>query len=250
MKKVFCIILIVFTLFVSINGQSAYLFVDPDAEGYIAYERTLNSNLENLSQNYDFPVYGALTSEYSDDIMYCADKFYASRKLGEGSEKTGILLYVDPEMREYYIYVHGDDDVFTDDALVYIKDAISPYLEDSNYYGAFSVYVETCEEILELYENGTPYKAPFNLLFSLAIAIIIGLVVGLITVSVMKSKMTSVKYNDSARQYAVNGSFKLNTCRDIFLYRNITRIRKPENNSSGSHKSSLGGSFRGIGGKF
>lgn len=246
MKKIFCIVLIVLTLFVSVGAQGTYMFSDSSSDVL-----TLESELQKISSQYGFPVYGALTSEYSGEIMYCADQFYASRSLGSGSEKTGILLYVDPVMREYYIYVHGDNEVFTDDALIYIEDEIYPYLEESDFYGAFSAYISASEEILELYENGASYKAPFNLILNLIIALVIGLIAGLITVSVMKSKMTSVRFNDSARQYTVNNSFKLNLSRDIFLYRTVSRVKRPENNtSSGSHRSASGGSFRGRGGSF
>jgi drug/metabolite transporter (DMT)-like permease len=85
---------------------------------------------------------------------------------------------------------------------------------------------------------------------SIIIALVIGLVIGFITVSSMKGKMTSVRFNNSARQYAVNNSFNLNTERDIFLFRTVTFIRRPKNNSNGSHRSASGGSYRSRSGSF
>ena len=250
MKKLLSVIIIVLALFISVNGQSTHFFSDNPTFVDTDY---IEGTLSNVSSTKSFPVYGALTSALdNEDITDCADLFYAYNDLGEGDENDGILLYVDPDIREYSIYAHGfGTDVFDDDALIYIENAIYPYLSDSEYENAFIAFSDACDYILTSYENGTPYKAPFEWLTVLIITGIIGLIVGLISVSVMKGNMKSVRFNDSARQYAINDSFTLNHSRDIFLYRTITRVRKPESNSSGGVRSSAsGGSFRARSGKF
>ena len=58
----------------------------------------------------------------------------------------------------------------------------------------------------------------------------IGLVIGLITVLIMKEQLRSVRSRDAAGDYVVPGSFKLTAHHDIFLYRTVTRMERPQNN--------------------
>ncbi len=250
MKKLLSVFIIIIALFISVGGQSAYFLSDGQT---LVDTNYIEENLVKISSKHNFPVYGALTTAlYEDDITHCADLFYAYNSLGEGSENDGILLYVDPVIREYSIYAHGKGaEIFDDDALTYIEDAIYPHLSDSDFEDAFIAYSDACDHILTSYENGTPYKEPFDWLFSIIVTGIIGLIVGLISVSVMRSKMKSVRFNDSAKQYAQKDSFNLDHSRDIFLYRTVSRVKKPESNSSGGVRpSASGGSFRARSGKF
>lgn len=250
MKKLLSVIIIALALFISVSGQSAYFFAESPT---YADDGLLEENFSKVSSRYGFPVYGALTSNITkDDITDCADLYYAYMGLGDGPQNDGILLYVDPIKREYSIYAHGKGtEIFDEDALTYIEDAIYPHLSNSDYESAFIAFSDACDHLLGLYESGTPYKAPFEWLFWLVLTGIIGLISGFITVSVMKAKMKSVRFNDSARQYAQKDSFTLNYNRDIFLYRRVTKIKKPESSSSGGvRSSSSGGSFRARSGKF
>ncbi len=250
MKKLLSVIIIALALFISVSGQHPYFFSESST---YADDLRLEEAFSKVSSKYSFPVYGAITSQISrDDITDCANLYYAYKGLGEGLKNDGILLYVDPIIREYSIYAHGKGtEIFDDDALTYIEDAIYPHLSASEYEDAFIAYSDACDYILELYENGTPYKEPFDWFMLLVLTGIIGLITGFISVSVMKAKMKSVKFNDSARQYAKKDSFTLNYNRDIFLYRRVTKIKKPEPGSSGGVRpSASGGSFRARSGKF
>ena len=70
----------------------------------------------------------------------------------------------------------------------------------------------------------------------------------------MKSTMITVAMQHYAYNYAVNNSLRLDRSNDIFIYRNVTKTRRPEPSSSGGgssiHTGSSGTSHGGGGGKF
>ena len=71
---------------------------------------------------------------------------------------------------------------------------------------------------------------------TLIICAVIGIVIGLITVLVLKGQLKSVRMQNQANNYMIPGSMRLTHSADIFLYRNVTRVAKPQNNNSGGGK--------------
>lgn len=244
MKKLLAIILIILTLSVTAHAN---VFWNSN-EDYVVHIPLQAESLKELSEKYSIGIYVAVTSDYSGDITSCADRFYADKNLSS----DGILLYIDPVVREYSIYVHNSaQDIFNSDALDYIEESILPSLKESQYSDAITRFEDSVETILELYAKGEPYKNPFDAVTFLIVSIIIGIVVGLITVSTLKSKMKTVYFNDSAKNYAVDGSAKIHNSREIFLYRTVTKTeRHVDDDSSHSHTSASGGSYTSRSGKF
>ena len=68
----------------------------------------------------------------------------------------------------------------------------------------------------------------------------------------MKSKLKSVNAQSAADYYVRSGSLKLVHQRDLFLYRNISRVPKPKDNSGGHGygRGSSGSGRAGAKGKF
>lgn len=64
------------------------------------------------------------------------------------------------------------------------------------------------------------------------ICIGVGVVIGLIAVLVMKSQLRSVRFKSGAGEYMKHDSFQLTAARDIFLYRTVTRVERPQNNNN------------------
>ena len=60
----------------------------------------------------------------------------------------------------------------------------------------------------------------------------IGLAIGLITVLIMRAQLRSVRNRNTAGEYVVPGSFQLTQRHDIFLYRTVRRVERPQNNQS------------------
>ena len=66
------------------------------------------------------------------------------------------------------------------------------------------------------------------------ICLIVGLVAALCITGSMKSDLQSVRYQNSAGNYVEEGSFVVHHQQDLFLYKNVTRRKKTENNSRGN----------------
>ena len=85
---------------------------------------------------------------------------------------------------------------------------------------------------------------------NLLIALAIGFVIGLVTVLIMKSKLKSVKMQNFAGDYVVEGSLHITGQSDTFLYTNVVSTPKPDDNDSDSSSSSSGAGSDGISGSF
>lgn len=74
--------------------------------------------------------------------------------------------------------------------------------------------------------------AGFNPVKKIIIALVVGLIVGLIYAVGLKGQLTSVYKKDSAADYTRQGSFKLNTKKDLFLYTKTEKTAKPQQNQA------------------
>ena len=94
---------------------------------------------------------------------------------------------------------------------------------------------------LDGYLNGFP----FNFGETFVICLIIGAIAGIITVLVLKGQLKTVRQQNQANVYVKPGSMQITVHRDLFLYREVSRVKKESNNSSksGSSRSTGGGSF-------
>ena len=91
---------------------------------------------------------------------------------------------------------------------------------------------------------------------NLLVSLLIGLAAAAVTVLVMRSCMNTRRPQHSACGYLADGSFHLRIQRDMFLYSDLHKSARPEqNNNSGGggssvHTGSSGSSHGGGGGKF
>ena len=88
------------------------------------------------------------------------------------------------------------------------------------------------------------------------LALGIGLVLAWVVVSVMKSQLRSVAFQENAASYVREGSMNLTNSRELFLYRDVQRtehVEEKDSDSSGgssTHTSSSGTTHGGGGGSF
>lgn len=78
-------------------------------------------------------------------------------------------------------------------------------------------------------EGGDSDKAPVatrDIIIAVCISVVVGIIIGFIGSGIMKSKLTSVRYQSGAADYIVPDSFKLNDSRDIYLYSTVTKTER------------------------
>ena len=165
---------------------------------------------------------------------------YDSMGFGYGENHDGALLLVCMNPRQYRILSNGYAGVaIGPDQIDTLCDFMETYLPNGHYVAAFNSFADQCDEMLEYYQAGSPFKAGK----SLAISLIIGILAGLIVAFVLKGQLKSVYKQNQAHVYVKQGSMQVNIQQDIFLYRNVTRTKREQSSSSGS-----GGSARSKGG--
>jgi len=241
MKKLLFLITLICVLCVSV--QAAGISVVDDADLLTdAQETALSARLNGIRDAYGTDVVVVTTdSTNGKSPMAYADDYYDYN--GYGAD--GVLLLISMEDRDWWISTSGMCiDAINDSDIEYIGDLMVSDLSNGDYAAAFDVFADECEYYINGAINGFPYEFGVNLVISLAV----GLVIALIVVLIMKGQLKSVRAKDAAGDYVRSGSMQVTQAYDFFLYRNVTRQKKPE--SSSTHTGSSGRSHGGGGGKF
>lgn len=246
MKKLFSLLLalllcaaVATTVFAT--DVNAY-FVYDDADLLTAAEESaLTARLDALSHTYNAQiVIATIAATDGTDVDTYLEAVYDTMGFGYGENHDGVLLLVCMDPREYRILSNGFAGSAIDpDDIGCIGDLIVSDLSDGNYADAFETFAEECQYYLDGHINGFPFDAGTTLLTCL----IVGLIIGLIVALVLKGQLKSVRTQDRATVYVKPGSMQVTVLSDLYLYRNVTRVKKESNNSS-----SGGGSSRSIGG--
>ena len=191
-------------------------------------------------------VVATMASMDGGDIDSFVDYLYDSMGFGYGENHDGVLLLVCMDPREYRILSNGyAGTAIGPDQIDTLCDVVEFYLTEGNYATAFTLFANECEDYLAYYQAGSPFNAGKSFVISL----VIGIAAGLAVAFVMKSRLKSVRKQDSARVYVKKGSMRLTYSRDIFLYRHVERTKKQErvestsSGSGGTARSKGGGSF-------
>ena len=201
-------------------------------------EEKLQGRLEDISRRAKCHVV-VLTVESvgSSDVWDYAKGYFHTCGYGWGEDKSGILVLLSMEGRDYAIYTYGKAwEEFDGDALDELEDEMLPHFGKNKYYKGFLAYADVCEDTL-IYS--------FDIFTNLLIALVLGAVIAFIVLATMKAKLKTVRPQRAASNYVRHGSFNLTKHFDIYLYRNITRVRRANESSS----SSRGGSRSSGGGR-
>lgn len=203
----------------------------------------LQRELAELGEDFDadIVIVTVETTGQYDPEEYI-ELFYDENAYGQGSDRAGVMLLVAMEEREYMILSNGwCSDAISPNRIDSIVNAMQEDMRDGDYAEAFETFLEECRYYLDGHRNGFPFRFGQNLL----IALIAGLAVALIVTGIMRSKLKSVRKQHTANQYIRSGSMQVTRATDLYLYSNVTRVRKVQ--SSGSTGSRSGGG-RSIGG--
>lgn len=125
-----------------------------DEAGYLNAEenKEITERLDNIRYQYNIDVAIVIEDRMSGSTAQeTADDIYDYRGYGLGSGSDGMLLYVSKTPRKYHFTTYGRGmEVFNDDALKYIESNVVPYMSNNDYYGAFTEYADTAEEVLKM----------------------------------------------------------------------------------------------------
>lgn len=217
---------------------------------------------------------GELSSKYGMDYVVCtvkslngstaeacADDIFDYCGFGRGEDRSGVLLLISTGDRKWHISTRGYGiTVFTDAGIQYIGEELKEKMKSADYAGTFFGFADLCDRFTDQAKKDRPYDTsnlpikPLSFKY-IPISLGIGLVIALIAVSVMKSKLKTVRYKAEANSYVRPGSMNITVSRDLFLYRTVAVSPKPKNNSdsdggSSTHTSSSGSTHGGGGGSF
>lgn len=81
------------------------------------------------------------------------------------------------------------------------------------------------------YSDSGSDEEGFDVGKSLLISLAAGLVIALIVTGVMRGQLKSVRRQHAANQYTKPGSMNVTSATDLYLYRNVTRIRREQSDS-------------------
>ena len=243
-KMISAILLLVLCLSLAFSVTASYdVCVWDEADLLTSREETqLSEKLMAVSKQYNAElVIMTLESSGGRDMDELVSSIYDTEGFGYGANHDGVLLLLCMDVREWRILSNGfAGSAITESDIDYIGDAIVPDLSDGNYLAAFERFADECVYYLDGHVNGFPFAFGSTLTTSL----VIGLVVGLIVALILKGQLKSVRKQNTAHVYLKPGSLQITVLRDLFLYRNVTRTKKANTNSSGSRS----GSSRSVGG--
>lgn len=236
-------------------------------------ELLLTDRLETIGFMYDAEI-GVVTvnSLEGKSAQAFADDYYDYNGYGYGENDDGLLvLYKDgvPGDREVYITTHGSAIYkFSDYKVDRILDVMISDLQYGNYYRAFEIFADECEEVFTDYENGDVggYYGSNDLYYDsgssgpaignvpvvwIPGSIAIGFIIAFLIMLSVASGLKTVKRQANAAAYVDN--MNITSKSDTFLYRNVRKSPRPKSTSSGgssSHRSSSGRSHGGGGRRF
>lgn len=243
-------ILFAFTCFSSdASGADGSLLVDREDLLDVTEEEIILEELLKIQDKYQFDTVIVTTDSFEGKTASeFADDYFDNHGYGAGNNFDGIIFVVSLSQRQWAISTSGFGiTAFTDYGLEYIDNEVISYLSDGNFYNGFMYFSDLVDQFVEQAKKGDPYdidhepKSPFSIIYVFW-SLIIGIITAMIGTGISKGQLRSVRRQNAAAEYVRPGSFHLSEDRELYLYRKIDRVRKPDNNSNSSGRGSRGGS--------
>ena len=215
-------------------------------------EEYLRDFLDQKSNYLNFDIVIVTTNSVGGKSSQAyADDFYDYNGYGMGANYDGVLLLVNMEYREWYISTTGYGmEAISNSEVDEIGEEVAYYLSYGEYAEGFQVFGDLVQREVERAHDSETIEFG-EALGRLAIAVVIGMVLAFIPVSIMKKQLNNVEAKEEASDYVRKDKIAITEQRDLYLYRNISRRKRPQNNSNGgSHIGSSGRSHGGGGGRF
>lgn len=232
-----------------------------------ADEKRILERLDSLSEQYQFDFVAAtVKTTGGKEIVEFSDDYFDYNGFGYGKDDSGVALIISMNPRIVYISGCGEGTKYFDyDDAQEIIDVFYGDLKAGNYATVVDTFIDEAQRSVEFGRNGVPFSYRLqtllpNWMVTLLAPVVIGIALAFATVSFMTKGLKSVRKKESAADYVVPGSMRLTRNEDVFLYSNVSKTAKVQDNSdsssgssygsSGSHESSSGNSHSGGGRSF
>lgn len=243
MKKTIALMILIMsiTLVLFLPVQAADLDLVYDEVGLLTAEQSsvLNDLAQNITEQYQCEVSIVIAEDCGeDDIIDFAKIIYDEYDYGYGADKSGLMLFVSIEDRDYALKAVGSaGTAFTDHGKsVLAEDYLLPLLGEEKYYEAFSAYLNQTEEFLKMAESGTPFdkntdeelvetdeKGSFGI--KLAIVILVPLLIAGIVSFIFLGQMKTAVAQRKADHFMTDGGVNLTMKVDQFVSSSESRTK-------------------------
>ena len=249
---------------VSAGGRLAR-FVDDEGLLTAKQAAELTAKLDEISERHQFDTVVVVVDalDRREARLYAVD-FFEQNGFGFGRDLDGIVLLLAMRDRDFGFAVLGYGlEAFTDAGQEYLEKLFLPHLRADDYYKAFMVYADAVDDFLDKAEAGKPYnkgnipttpeERSKQRLYSIVGSLIAALLAALAVTGMWRGQLKSVRKQNLANAYIIDGSMKVTLARENFLHRNVTRTQRASSSGKsggGSFRSSSGRSSSGRSGKF
>lgn len=264
MKKYLSVILLAMMLLVSALPAFAAAGTDTlvyDTASILDTEDAawLETEAQKILKDYGLAVYIVTVPSMNGatDAYEYAKGIYKENDFGAGSEKSGIMLMLSMEARDYALIAYGEGNtVLTDYGNEHMSEGFLDYFGDDDWMGGFKNYLETANDYCyKYYVEGQAYDAPSASEIAgrvcLGIAFIGAPIIALISVLVMYAGMNTARENDHADNYVAGEGIHINNRVDDYLYSTVVVEPHPDDDDDGGGGTTVDSDgFSGSSGKF
>lgn len=243
-------ILLIFVLCVPALAADGTMHHVIDLNNLLTYGEweTLENQAADISLRHGCGVYIVAVSDYtaygSGSVYEVAAQIFnnADNGFGEGAERSGILLLLSMDGRDWALFVNGESAEYAFDQYgqAALEVSFLPAFGEDNWYGGFSGYLAACDTYLTQAAAGDPVReSPVG-----GILTVVGIscVVSLVICLVLKGRMKTVRRKAEARGYVTTGGLNLRDSYD--QYTHTTESRRPIEKKQSQSESGEGGSGR------
>lgn len=199
--------------------------------------------LEGLSSQYsqkrqvDIVILTTADTEGKDVVEYMQD-FYDEKGLGyDKPHGNTAILTIDMQHREVYVAGFYKGKEYLDDSRCsLIREKITPYLSNGNYYEAFDSFIRLSYRYMGIRPGVNPENIFLKLWFQIAVSLMVA--GGIVTV---------MAYHSGGRMTAGGGTYLdsnnsgITNKRDTYIRTTTTKRKKPSSNNNSSGGGSIGG---------
>ncbi len=200
--------------------------------------------VQNIKDHMDVP-----------DMDTAAEQLYLGNELGEGSDRSGILLMLSMAERDWALFAFGyGNTAFTDYGKQYLSGQFLDDFRDDTWYDGLQDYQQVCGEMLESAKSGAPVDVdnvpdpPHARLYGILACTVLGFVIAFIVAGVLKGQLKSVAHGTQAEAFVAAGGLELKDRYDRYTHTTESRVYDPPQKSNSSSSGGGGTTVRSSGG--